>query len=251
MLLNLGLSTLEGILTPLTDNFKVLKRHKTKLKVFSCIMGFLIGMLFTQCCGNYFVMMFDDYSATLPLIIVVVFECFIVSWVYAADRFLDDIEKMLRWRPTVVYKYLWKYVCLLAMLGLLGASLMRMCFKRPSYTAWNRETASEVSLEYPDWALAVLAVLIIFTTLPVPLGYIHSTLRNRTRHNPLGSGTDTRGVYTKCSTVECDTPVAALLDEHLERNGIPKDSPSPFAEENLRLLPQREGVEVIEDSTGV
>lgn len=35
MLLNLGLSTMfgtmEGILTPLTDNFKVLKRHKTKL----------------------------------------------------------------------------------------------------------------------------------------------------------------------------------------------------------------------------
>ncbi|XP_014012418.2 sodium-dependent neutral amino acid transporter B(0)AT2 isoform X2 [Salmo salar] len=253
MLLNLGLSTmfgtLEGILTPLTDNFKVLKRHKTKLTVFSCIVGFLIGMLFTQRCGNYFVMMFDDYSATLPLIIVVVFECFSVSWVYGADRFLDDIEKMLHWRPPVIYKYLWKYVCLLAMLGLLGASLLRMCFKRPTYTAWNRQTASEVTLDYPDWALAVLAVLIIFATLPVPMGYIHSTLRSRTRHNFLGSGTDTGAVYTKCSTVECDTPVADLLDKHLERNGIPNDSPSPLAEENLRLLPQREGVEDIEDST--
>ncbi|CAB1312323.1 unnamed protein product, partial [Coregonus sp. 'balchen'] len=144
MLLNLGLSTMfgtmEGILTPLTDNFKVLKRHKTMLTVCSCVVGFLIGMLFTQRCGNYFVMMFDDYSATLPLIIVVVFECFSVSWVYGADRFLDDIEKMLHWRPPVVYKYLWKYVCLLAMLGLLGASLLKMCFKRPTYTAWNRET---------------------------------------------------------------------------------------------------------------
>lgn len=59
------------------------------------------------------------------------------------------------------------------------------------------------------------------------------------------------GVYTKCSTVECDTPVAALLDEHLERNRIPKDSPSPLAEENLRLLPQREGAEDVEDSTSV
>uniref|UniRef100_A0A4W5Q7Z8 Transporter n=1 Tax=Hucho hucho TaxID=62062 RepID=A0A4W5Q7Z8_9TELE len=257
MLLNLGLSTMfgtmEGILTPLTDNFKVLKRHKTMLTVCSCIIGFLIGMLFTQRCGNYFVMMFDDYSATLPLIIVVVFECFSVSWVYGADRFLDDIEKMLNWRPPVVYKYLWKYVCLLAMLGLLGASLLKMCFKRPTYTAWNRETASEMTLDYPDWALGVLAVLIIFATLPVPLGYIHSTLRNRTRRNSIGSGlgTDTGGVYTKCSTVECDTPVAALLDEHLERNRIPKDSPSPLAEENLRLLPQREGAEDIEDSTSV
>ena len=54
--------------------------------VFSCIIGFVIGLLFTQRCGNYFVMMFDDYSATLPLIIVVVFETFSVSWLYGADR---------------------------------------------------------------------------------------------------------------------------------------------------------------------
>ncbi|KAL0984299.1 hypothetical protein UPYG_G00139630 [Umbra pygmaea] len=257
MLLNLGLSTMfgtmEGILAPLCDNFKVLKRHKTLLTVFSTIIGFVIGLLFTQRCGNYFVMMFDDYSATLPLIIVVVFECFSVSWLYGADRFLDDIEKMLHWRPPVVYKYLWKYVCLLAMIGLLGASLLRMCFKRPTYTAWNREKASEVILEYPDWALAVLAILIISATLPIPLGFIHSTLRNRTRRNSIASGlgSDTGGVYTKCSTVECDSPGAALLDEHLERNGFPKDSTSPFAEENLQLLPQREEVEHTEESTGV
>lgn len=54
--------------------------------VFSCIIGFILGLLFTQRCGNYFVTMFDDYSATLPLIIVVVFETFSVSWLYGADR---------------------------------------------------------------------------------------------------------------------------------------------------------------------
>lgn len=52
--------------------------------------------------------------------------------------FLDDIEVMLKWRPPVVYKYLWKYVCLLAMVGLLAASLLRMVFKPPTYTAWNQ-----------------------------------------------------------------------------------------------------------------
>lgn len=45
---------------------------------------------------------------------------------------------MLQWRPPVVYKYLWKFVCLLAMVGLLGASLLRMFFKWPTYTAWNQ-----------------------------------------------------------------------------------------------------------------
>ncbi|CAJ1076866.1 sodium-dependent neutral amino acid transporter B(0)AT2 [Xyrichtys novacula] len=144
MLLNLGLSTMfgtmQGILTPLMDNFSILGRHRTLLTVSSCGLGFLIGLVFTQRSGNYFVTMFDDYSATLPLVIVVIFETISVAWVYGTDRFLDDIEVMLNWRPPVVYKYLWKYVCLLAMVGLLAASLLRMVFKRPTYTAWNQNT---------------------------------------------------------------------------------------------------------------
>uniref|UniRef100_A0A8C8DTZ4 Transporter n=1 Tax=Oryzias sinensis TaxID=183150 RepID=A0A8C8DTZ4_9TELE len=183
MLLNLGLSTMfgtmEGILAPLTDRFKTLAKNKTKLTIFSCIIGFVIGLLFTQRCGNYFVTMFDDYSATLPLIIVVVFECFSVSWLYGADRFLDDIEVMLGWRPPIIYKYLWKYICLLAMVGLLAVTTIRTFIKRPTYTAWNQETASNSDLPYPDWALAVLALLILFAMMPVPVGLIHSFLQDR------------------------------------------------------------------------
>lgn len=54
--------------------------------VSSCLLGFLLGLLFTQRSGNYFVTMFDDYSATLPLVIVVVFETTSVAWVYGTDR---------------------------------------------------------------------------------------------------------------------------------------------------------------------
>lgn len=55
---------------------------------------------------------------------------------------------MLKWRPPVIYKYLWKYVCLLAMIGLLAASLLRMVFKGPTYTAWNQDTVRHLS---PVW----------------------------------------------------------------------------------------------------
>ena len=51
-----------------------------------CVVGFVIGLLFTQRCGNYFVTMFDNYSASMPLIIVVMFETISISWVYGADR---------------------------------------------------------------------------------------------------------------------------------------------------------------------
>lgn len=220
MLLNLGLSTMfgtmEGILAPLTDRFKRLANNKTKLTVFSCIIGFLIGLLFTQRCGNYFVSMFDDYSATLPLIIVVVFETFSVSWLYGADRFLDDIEGMLGWRPHVIYKYLWKYICLLSMLGLLLATIIRMFIKRPTYMAWNQEKASEVYPAYPDWALAVLALLIIFAMMPVPLCFIRSVLHDRARRTSR-DGENT--AYSMVSTDDkCETPLTDM-SELEQRNG--------------------------------
>lgn len=220
MLLNLGLSTmfgtLEGILAPLTDRFKTLANNKTKLTIFSCIIGFLIGLLFTQRCGNYFVAMFDDYSATLPLIIVVVFETFSVSWLYGADRFLDDIEVMLGWRPSVIYKYLWKYICLLAMLGLLGATAIRMFISTPTYMAWNHEKAQEEYLEYPGWALAVLALLILFAMMPVPVALIHSVLRDRMKRTARDTET---GQYSIVNTDDkCETPMTDI-SELDQRNG--------------------------------
>ncbi|XP_008312468.1 sodium-dependent neutral amino acid transporter B(0)AT2-like isoform X2 [Cynoglossus semilaevis] len=214
MLLNLGLSTmfgtLEGILAPLTDRFKTLANNKTKLTIFLCVIGFVIGLLFTQNCGNYFVTMFDDYSATLPLIIVVVFETFSVAWLYGADRFLDDIESMLGWRPHVIYKYLWKYICLLAMLGLLGATGIRMFIQRPTYMAWNQELASEEPLEYPGWALTVLSLLIVFAMMPVPVGLVHALLKERSRR--LSRDTEA-GQYSIVSTDDkCDTPMTDMTE---------------------------------------
>ncbi|XP_056262408.1 sodium-dependent neutral amino acid transporter B(0)AT2 [Pseudoliparis swirei] len=257
MLLNLGLSTMfgtmQGILTPLMDNFSFLGRHRTLLTVSSCVLGFLIGLLFTQRSGNYFVTMFDDYSATLPLVIVVIFETISVAWVYGTDRFLDDIEVMLKWRPPVVYKYLWKYVCLLSMIGLLAASLLRMVFKRPTYTAWNQETASEMTLEYPGWALAMIVMLIIFASLPVPIGYIYTTLKN---HKTSDSQSEERSgqemhreLYTKCSSAE-------QLDFHHiipteEDETQPRTAFLPMGNEHYRLLSQQEEEDDDEQDTRV
>lgn len=39
-----------------------------------CIFAFVVGLIFVQRSGNYFVTMFDDYSATLPLTVVVILE---------------------------------------------------------------------------------------------------------------------------------------------------------------------------------
>ncbi|MCI4374906.1 hypothetical protein PGIGA_G00011860 [Pangasianodon gigas] len=185
--------------------------------------------------------MFDDYSATLPLIIVVVFQTVSVAWVYGADRFLQDIRQMLGRPVCVLYKFLWKYVCLFAMLTLLAASLLNMCFKRPQYVSWNREMASEVKLMYPDWALAMLSLLIIIAVLPVPLGYAHSVLWRRSSQSAL----NTEAGYAPCSTTDTDSaPLSTQLNAELN------PASSPLAEEGYRLLPQT-GEEEGEESTRV
>ncbi|KAM6913560.1 sodium-dependent neutral amino acid transporter B(0)AT2 isoform 1-T1 [Lycodopsis pacificus] len=257
MLLNLGLSTMfgtmQGILTPLMDNFSFLGRHRTLLTVSSCALGFIIGLLFTQRSGNYFVAMFDDYSATLPLVIVVIFETISVAWVYGTDRFLDDIEVMLKWRPPVVYKYLWKYVCLLSMIGLLAASLLHMVFKRPTYTAWNQTTASEMTLEYPGWALGMIVMLIVFASLPVPFGYIYSTLKNPKACNTRSEEVHQemhRELYTKCSSTEQLDSRHRVPTEEDEAH--PRTAFLPLGNEHYRLLSQQQEEEDDdEQDTGV
>lgn len=51
-----------------------------------CVLAFCIGIIFVQRSGNYYVTMFDDYSATLPLLIVVILENVAVAWVYGTDK---------------------------------------------------------------------------------------------------------------------------------------------------------------------
>uniref|UniRef100_A0A8D0GWG5 Uncharacterized protein n=1 Tax=Sphenodon punctatus TaxID=8508 RepID=A0A8D0GWG5_SPHPU len=183
MLLNLGLSTMlgnmQGIITPLLDNFPCLRRRHTLFTVLCCCVGFLLGLLFIQRSGSFFVAMFDDYSATLPLLIVVACEAVAVAWVYGADRFLDEVGALLGWRPWRLYGFMWRYGSLAAILCLLLASLLRMCVERPTYQAWDREKASELRLAYPPWALGLLIGLIVIAALPIPAMFLRQLARER------------------------------------------------------------------------
>ena len=61
-----------------------------------CLLAFFIGLLFVQRSGNYWVAMFDDYSATLPLLIVVILENVAVAWVYGTDKYVQYISNHIQ-----------------------------------------------------------------------------------------------------------------------------------------------------------
>ncbi|XP_071313120.1 sodium-dependent neutral amino acid transporter B(0)AT2 [Trachinotus anak] len=170
MLVNLGLGsmfgTIEGILTPLIDTFKVRKEFLT---VGCCVVAFSIGLLFVQRSGNYFVAMFDDYSATLPLLIVVVLENVAIAWVYGIDKFFEDLKDMLGFTPYRFYYYMWKYITPILLLVLLGSSLIQLTMTPPSYSAWIQEEAKEQTLHFPPWGIVVCISLVVMAIMPVPV----------------------------------------------------------------------------------
>ncbi|MEQ2175253.1 hypothetical protein GOODEAATRI_016270, partial [Goodea atripinnis] len=170
MLINLGLGsmfgTIEGILTPLIDMFKVRKEFLT---VGCCVLAFSIGLLFVQRSGNYFVTMFDDYAATLPLLIVVILENVAIAWFYGIDKFLEDLKDMLGFTPYRFYYYMWKYITPILLLVLLCSSFIQLTMTPPSYSAWIQEEAIEKILHFPPWGIAVCISLVVMAMMPVPV----------------------------------------------------------------------------------
>lgn len=111
-----------------------------------------------------------------------------------------------------------------------------------------------MTLEYPGWALAMIVMLIVIASLPVPIGYIHSRLKNRnslnTRSEEAGGQEMHRELYTKCnSTEQLDTnshhQASTEEDEARRRAAF-----LPIGEEHYRLLSQQEEEDEEED-TGV
>uniref|UniRef100_A0A8B9U1L5 Transporter n=1 Tax=Anas zonorhyncha TaxID=75864 RepID=A0A8B9U1L5_9AVES len=233
MLINLGLGsmigTMSGITTPIIDTFKVRKEVFT---VGCCIFAFVIGLIFVQRSGNYFVTMFDDYSATLPLTVVVILENIAVAWIYGTKKFMQELTEMLGFRPYQFYYYTWKYVSPICMAVLMTASIIQLGVSPPGYSAWIREEAAEKFLFYPTWAMAILISLIILASLPLPLVFI---LR---QFHLVSDGSNTLSVTYKKGRMMKD--ISNLEDNDETRfilSKVPSETPSPMPTHRSYLGP--------------
>ncbi|KFW08787.1 Sodium-dependent neutral amino acid transporter SLC6A17, partial [Fulmarus glacialis] len=233
MLINLGLGsmigTMSGITTPIIDTFKVRKEVFT---VGCCIFAFLVGLIFVQRSGNYFVTMFDDYSATLPLTVVVILENIAVAWIYGTKKFMQELTEMLGFRPYQFYYYTWKYVSPICMAVLMTASIIQLGVSPPGYSAWIREEAAEKFLFYPTWAMAILISLIILASLPLPLVFI---LR---QFHLVSDGSNALSVTYKKGRMMKD--ISNLEDNDETRfilSKVPSETPSPMPTHRSYLGP--------------
>ncbi|XP_063308096.1 sodium- and chloride-dependent transporter XTRP3-like isoform X2 [Pelobates fuscus] len=104
MLLMLGIGSMLGntaaILTPLADN-KYISKHlpKEAISGFLCFTCCLFGLIFTMESGNYWFEIFNDYVATLSLILIVFVEIIAICYVYGLNRgnWSQRIIQLMHW----------------------------------------------------------------------------------------------------------------------------------------------------------
>ncbi|XP_061570710.1 sodium- and chloride-dependent betaine transporter-like [Cololabis saira] len=143
MVLFLGLDSqfvcVESLATAITDLFPARLRRPGAREILVLVIAvvcFLLGLPFITDGGIVLFTLMDSYGpAGNSLLVIACAETMVVAWVYGADRFYDNIEDMIGYRPIPVLKYCWLFVTpLICWLTLLYCMIQTRPFPVFGYT---------------------------------------------------------------------------------------------------------------------
>ncbi|RVE66385.1 hypothetical protein OJAV_G00106980 [Oryzias javanicus] len=177
MLFCLGLSTLfgniEGVVAPLTDlNVLPKKWPQEVLTGATCLVSFLISLLFAQHSGIYWVTLFDNFAGSIPLLTIGLFEMIAVVYIYGIDRFNEDIEFMIGHKPSLYWQISWRFISPVILLVILVFYLVTQTQQELTYLVWDPSSAEFpglTSIPYPSWISSIIFLLAGVPSLIVPL----------------------------------------------------------------------------------
>merc|ERR1712079_419789 len=163
--------TLEGVITCIYD-LKLVPWRKEIVTGCICAVSYLIGLLFCQRSGEYWLQMFDTFSASLPLLLIALFEVLGVSFVYGTEKFEDDIEYMISIRPGWYWTITWRYISPVLVSVIIVASLINMGLNPIQYKAWVVSKGETRDTSYPSWGFAIITLLIVSSAIMIPAIFI-------------------------------------------------------------------------------
>ncbi|KAI4818450.1 hypothetical protein KUCAC02_011791 [Chaenocephalus aceratus] len=176
MLLSLGLSTLfgniEGVVVPLKDLNVFPKNwpHEV-LTGLTCAISFIICLLFAQNSGLYWVTLFDNFAGSVPLLTIGFFEMIAVVYIYGIDRFNEDFEFMVGYKPSIFWQISWRFTSPLIVLVILVFYLVTQVQEALTYSVWDPNSEkfpSLASVPYPSWIYVIIFLLAGVPSLAVP-----------------------------------------------------------------------------------
>uniref|UniRef100_A0A7N9AQV7 Transporter n=1 Tax=Mastacembelus armatus TaxID=205130 RepID=A0A7N9AQV7_9TELE len=170
MIILLGLDSefvgLEALVTALSDMspsfFHVGHRRKVLLLVI-CVASFFIGLLMVTEGGLYIFQVFDYYACSgMTLLLFAILQSVSIGWVYGADRFYENIEDMIGYKPLSLIKYCLKYITPVICMGTFIFSLVK-------YTPLKFNN----KIEYPWWGYALGWWFTLSSTFMVPICMVY------------------------------------------------------------------------------
>ncbi|XP_031674119.1 sodium-dependent neutral amino acid transporter B(0)AT1 isoform X4 [Oncorhynchus kisutch] len=176
MLFCLGLSSMfgniEGVLVPLQDLGVFPKSWpKESTTGITCVLCCIVGLIFVQGSGNYWLSLFDSYGGSIPLLIIAFCEMVGVVYLYGIDRFNDDIEFMIGHKPNLFWQITWRFVSPAIMLVIFVFYFITKVTETLLYKTWNPESENFPTLEekpYPAWIYVIIFILAGIPSLAVP-----------------------------------------------------------------------------------
>uniref|UniRef100_A0A8C5ETN6 Transporter n=1 Tax=Gouania willdenowi TaxID=441366 RepID=A0A8C5ETN6_GOUWI len=170
----------ESLVTAMVDMYPSTFRRKNRRELFIlavAVVSYLLGLIMLTEGGMYVFQLFDYYAASgMCLLFVAIFETVCIAWVYGANRFYDNIEDMIGYRPSPVIKYCWLFFTPATCIGTFAFSLIKY-----SPLKYNNEYV------YPWWGHGIGWTLALTSTLCIPLWvaaklyYTTGTLREVSR----------------------------------------------------------------------
>ncbi|KAK9400099.1 sodium- and chloride-dependent GABA transporter 2 [Crotalus adamanteus] len=125
--------------------------------------------------GMYVFQLFDYYAASgMCLLFVAIFETLCIGWVYGADRFYNNIEDMIGYRPWSVIKYCWLFITPAVCLATFFFSLIKytpLTYNKKYVYPWWGDTVG--------WLLALSSMICIPLWIVYKLSTIKGSLRER------------------------------------------------------------------------
>ncbi|XP_059040459.1 sodium- and chloride-dependent betaine transporter isoform X1 [Mustela lutreola] len=176
MLIFLGLDSqfvcVECLVTASVDMFpsQLRKSGRRELLILAiAVVCYLIGLFLVTEGGMYIFQLFDYYASSgICLLFLAVFEVICVSWVYGADRFYDNVEDMIGYRPWPLVKVSWLFLTP-------GLCLATFLFSLSKYTPLKYNNI----YVYPPWGYSIGWFLALSSMVCVPLFVIISLLKTQ------------------------------------------------------------------------
>ncbi|XP_023270040.1 sodium- and chloride-dependent GABA transporter 2-like isoform X2 [Seriola lalandi dorsalis] len=156
---------LESIMTALTDIYpsQIRKGYRRELiLLFICAICYTFGLLLVSEAGAYILQIFDHYVCSGPtLLMMAILQSVVIGWIYGAERFSDNIEDMIGYKPLSLIKYCWLYATPLICSGTFIFLILR-------YTPLRFNN----SYVYPWWAYWIGWFLAISSLIMIPVTMI-------------------------------------------------------------------------------